>query len=49
MKKNYFISEIENNFKNIDKNKIEKEVTLIKKKKKKKKIIKARKKNKKTK
>lgn len=39
MKKNYFISEIENNFKNIDKNKIEEAVTLIKKIPKKNKII----------
>lgn len=39
MKKNYFISEIENNFKSIDKNKLEEAVTLIKKIPKKNKII----------
>ena len=39
MKKNHFISEIENNFKNIDKKKIEEAVSLIKKMPKKNKII----------
>ena len=39
MKKNHFISEIENNFKNIDKHKIEQAVSLIKKIPKKNKII----------